>query len=430
MKSKKMPRIAIALVAAATAATALAACGNNNDDGTSGDTATLTWWHNMNTDPGLSYWQGVVADYEAAHDGVKIDMQVYQSEDLRNKLKTALQSADAPDLFQQWGGGELRDQVEAGFVKDITSDVAAELAVIGSGNAAGWQVDGKTYGLPFTLGIEGIYYNKDLFEQAGITAVPTTLPELDAAIAKLKEAGITPISLGGQDSWPAGHWYYNFALRECSTATMTETGGSLDFSDPCWEKAASDLKAFAETEPFNDGWITTSAQQGAGSSAGMLANTQVAMELTGIWESGVVGSLTPDQKVPEFLGWFPFPSISGGKGDPTAAMAGGDGFSCHTQAPPECVDFLKYILSDAVQEGYAATGSVPSNPNAYTGLTEPLLQDITDQAKSVKFTQLWMDVAFGNNVGTAINTSTVALLQGQLSAADFVKALQDAAATA
>jgi raffinose/stachyose/melibiose transport system substrate-binding protein len=153
------------------------------------------------------------------------------------------------------------------------------------------------------------------------------------------------------------------------------------------------------------------------------------MELMGIWEAGVVGPLTSDQQIPEFLGWFPFPAVSGGKGDPTAAMAGGDGFSCHQNAPAECVDFLKYIVSDEVQRGYAATGSVPSNPNAYDGLTEPILQEITDQAKSVTFTQLWLDVAFGSNVGNAINNSTVTLMQGELSPADFVKALQDAAAT-
>jgi raffinose/stachyose/melibiose transport system substrate-binding protein len=417
-------------------AAGLTACGTSDtpagDDATTdggGDaTQTLIWWHNMNADPGLAYWKSVVADYEADHPGLKIDMQVYQNEDLRTKIRTALQSDNAPDLFQQWGGGELIDQVQAGYVMDLSDQVADEIAVIGEGNVVGWQVDGKTYGLPFTLGIEGIWYNKDMFETAGITSAPKTLDDLSAAVEKLKAAGLQPIAVGGQDGWPAAHWYFNFALRECSQATLVADATDKAFTDPCWQKAAQDLADFAATDPFNDGWVTTSAQVGAGSSAGMLANGQAAMELMGIWESGVVGSLAPDQKVPEFLGWFPFPSVPGGGGDQKAAMAGGDGFSCHKDAPASCVEFLKYILSDKVQAGYAATGSVPANPNANSSLTEPILQDVTAQAKDVSYTQLWLDTVYGANVGTAINNNVVALLQGQYQPGAFVQAVQEAAA--
>ena len=71
------------------------------------------------------------------------------------------------------------------------------------------------------------------------------------------------------------------------------------------------LADFATTKPFNDGFLTTSAQQGAGSSAGLLANHKAAMELMGAWDPGVIASLTPDEKPLPDLGWFPFPSIVG-----------------------------------------------------------------------------------------------------------------------
>ncbi len=113
-------------------------------------------------------------------------------------------------------------------------------------------------------------------------------------ITKLKAAGVAPIALGGKDAWPAAHWYYWFALRECSEDTLDSTAKSLKFDDPCWTKAGQDLQAFAKTEPFNDGFLTTSAQQGAGSSAGLVANHKAGMELMGAWDPGVIGSLTPD----------------------------------------------------------------------------------------------------------------------------------------
>jgi len=430
------PAIAAGLVVLSLFATA---CSANTTSGstsspTDGSTAaapaaTMTWWHNMNTDPGLTFWANQVTAFESANPGVTINVQPIQNEDLRSKLTTALGSSGAPTIFQQWGGGELAAQVKAGYVQDITTSASAAITELGGANAiSGWTVDGKVYGLPYTGGIEGIWYNKDLFTQAGITSTPTTLDELNADVVKLRNAGIQPIALGGNDNWPAGHWYFNFALRACSQSVMNATVQSLDFSDPCWTQAAQNLVDFTNTNPFNDGWQTTSAQQGAGSSAGMLANGQAAMELMGAWEPGVVGSLTPDGTIPSFLDWFPFPSVPGGAGDPTAAMTGGDGMSCLANAPAACADFLSFMVSTPVQEAYASTtNSIPSNPAAASALTEPSLQKVAAAAKNTAYTMLWLDTAYGTNVGGVMTSKTVALMSGAMSPSDFVAAIQAAA---
>ncbi|MGL1544405.1 hypothetical protein ACSTIA_23880, partial [Vibrio parahaemolyticus] len=86
--------------------------------------------------------------------------------------------------------------------------------------------------------------------------------------------------------WPAAHWYYNFALRACSKDVLDAAAASRSFDDPCWLKAGEDLESFLKTQPFNDGFLTTAAQQGAGSSAGLLANKQAGMELMGAWDPG------------------------------------------------------------------------------------------------------------------------------------------------
>lgn len=66
----------------------------------------------------------------------------------------------------------------------------------------------------------GIWYSQDLFAEAGIDEVPTTIDELNDAVEALKGTGVAPIALGAKDAWPAAHWYYHFALRACSPETL------------------------------------------------------------------------------------------------------------------------------------------------------------------------------------------------------------------
>ncbi len=355
MAIKRRTGVILALLATTTL---LAACGGGGSGGGSGNAVTITWWHNGTADPLLGYWQKVANDFQKLHPNVTIKISAVQNEELqKTKIPAALQGNNPPDLFQQWGGGELADQVAAGKVMDISGKVSAELTLIG-GSAAGWQVDGKTYGLPFSLGIEGFWYNKAQFTQAGITETPKTVADLEADIQKLKAAGLVPIAVGAKDKWPAAHYWYNFALRDCTTKVMQQAGVDKKFTDPCFVKAGNDLKALLSTDPFNKGFLATPAQQGATSSAGLVANQKAAMELMGHWDPAVMAGLTADNKgLGDKLGWFAFPTVAGGNGDPNAALGGGDGFSCSYKAPPECVDLLKYIASPEVQKAFAATGA-------------------------------------------------------------------------
>jgi raffinose/stachyose/melibiose transport system substrate-binding protein len=396
----------------------------------SGEPVTLTWWHNGTADPLLGYWQKVANDFEKAHPNVKIEISAVQNEELqKTKIPNALRSDDPPDLFQQWGGGELAAQVDAGKVMDISDQVADILPQLG-GSVAGWQVGGKTYGLPFSLGIEGFWYNKALFKQAGITAPPTTIPELNDAVAKLKAANIAPIAVGAKDKWPAAHYWYNFALRACDSAVLQQAGIDLKFDDPCFTQAGDDLQAFLDTKPFQEGFLGTPAQQGATSSAGLMANGKAAMELQGHWNPGVMSGLAENGKgLGDDLGWFPFPSVPGGKGAPDSALGGGDGFSCSAQAPPECVELLKYISSKDVQTAFAATGAgLPVTAGAEAGVTDPNMKALLDARNNAGYVQLWLDVAYGPNVGGALNDAVANMFAGQGSSADIVQAMNDAAA--
>ncbi|MGW4808312.1 extracellular solute-binding protein [Kitasatospora sp. NPDC004272] len=426
-KTRRTAAAAIAL-GITLAATGCAGSDGGGSGGSSDGKVTLTLWENAQPGPGAEYWKTAGAAYEALHPNVKVNIQTVQNEDLDGKLQTALNSGSAPDIFLQRGGGKMQAMVQADQVQalDLTD---ADKANAGAAGIAGYSIDGKVYAMPVDTQPEGIYYSKDLFQQAGITTPPTTMPELQDAVAKLKAIGVAPIAVGAKDAWPAAHWYYNFALRECSQDALKKAAQSLKFDDPCWTKAGEDLASFVKTEPFQQGFLTTSSQQGAGSSAGMIANHKAGMELMGNWNPGVIASLTPDQKPLPDLGWFPFPAVPGGQGDPAAIMGGLDGYSLSKKAPKEALDFLRFLVSTEQQKAYAtAFVAIPVNKEAQAGVTEPYNVSALQAFNKAPYSVLFLDTEYGQNVGNAMNTAVVNLLAGKGSAADIAKDTNAAAA--
>lgn len=433
MNNHSVKRLGAAVAATGLALATLAGCtaggSDGTDDGADGGGVTLTWWHNATSGPLPAVWEEVASEFEDANPGVTVEQTGYQNEELqRTLIPNALAAGDPPDLFQVWPGGELRDQVANGYLMELDDAIPDTISSVGA-TANPWQVDGTTYGIPFTFGIEGFWYNTEEFEAAG-AEVPTTFDDLVDVVGSLKESGTAPIAVGAGDGWPAAHWWYQFALKSCSPETLAAAEADFDFSDPCWVDAGEQLEEFIGTEPFQDGFLGTPAQQGAGSSAGLVANGQAAMELMGHWNAGTIGGLTADQQVPAFLGWFPVPAIAGAAGDPTAALGGGDGFGCSADAPPECAELLAYIMSEDVQKRFAASGSgIPTVASAVSSLEDPNLKMVAEGLADASFVQLWFDTAFGTTVGNAMNEGIVNLFAGTGTPEDIVTKMQDAAAT-
>lgn len=441
---KNIRRMAALVVTPLLAASMLAACGSSEtassgdkgdsansstDSGAAGD-VKMTFWHNSTTGEGKEYWQNTVAAFEAANPGVTIDVQAIQNEDMDGKLQNALQAGDAPDIFMARGGGKLGDVVKAGQVMDLTGKVETSVeADVSPAAFSAFTIDGKLYGMPTAVLPGGFFYSGDLFEAAGVTETPGTIAELEGVVEKLRASGTEPIALGAKDAWPAAHWFYFFALRECPKDVIESDGDARTLTDDCWTKAAEDFKAFADTDPFNSGYLTTPAQQGAGSSAGLLANHKAAMELMGAWNPGVIKDLTPDQTAMADLKWFPFPEVQGGKGEAGAMMGGVDGFSCYVDAPAECVDFLNFFMQQEYQEKYAqAFSTLPASKAAQGVVEEPSLKDILAAYNEAPYVVVWLDTLFGQNVGNAINTAVVDMLAGNTAPDQLVAKVNDAAA--
>ncbi|MDN3497017.1 extracellular solute-binding protein [Planococcus sp. APC 4015] len=427
MMGKRLLAGSAALFAGALVLSGCAAGGDNGGD--SGGDVSMTFWHNSTTGPGMEYWEDTVAAFEEANPGVTIEIQSVQNEEMDGKLQTSLNSGDAPDIFMARGGGKLADVVTAGQAMDLTAGLTEETKSALGGVLSAFAIDDKIYGVPTAVLPSGIFYSGDLFEAAGIEAPPATIEELEEVDAAIRDTGVAPIAVGAKDAWPAAHWYYNFALRACAKEVMDEAAVSREFNDPCWLAAGENLRSFLETEPFNDGFLTTAAQQGAGSSAGLIANGQAAMELMGAWNPGVIAPLTPDQQPKADLLWFPFPAVEGGDGEPGAMMGGVDGYSCWVNAPEECVDFLNFITEKANQEAYAeAFVTLPASQEAQSVVTDPSLQAVLAAYNDAPYVSVWLDTLYGQNIGNALNVAVVDMFAGQGDAQDIVDAVNDAAA--
>jgi raffinose/stachyose/melibiose transport system substrate-binding protein len=429
-------RLFVPTVACLVAAVAIASCGGSSSSGGGGPSgggggghATLTWWNNATSGSLQTTWNQVAKDFHAMHPNVVVKNVPIQNEELQNtKEPAALQSGNPPEVFQQWGGGRQASEVPSGLLMNLTTATKPWIGQLGS-RVSAWQTNGQQYGVPYDLHVVGFWYRKDLFAKAGISSPPQTLTALEADAAKLKSAGIAPIALGSKDGWPDAFWYEYFALRECSTATLQQAMKTVSLKDPCFAKAGQALQAFIKTSPFESGFLGIASQQGAGSSAGLLGNGKAAMELQGDWEPGTIEPLTTDHKILNKLGWFPFPTIPGGAGQPGATLGGGDGFSCSSKASKYCAQFLQYIDSVPVQKKVAAAAvGLPANPAASSAITTPGLKTAVAYEKKTPYLQTYFDVAFPVNVGTALDTSIANFFAGQGGPQGIAQAVSQAAA--
>jgi raffinose/stachyose/melibiose transport system substrate-binding protein len=380
-----------------------------DDEAASGDPVTIEWWHIQNTDPSMTTWQEVADQYMADHPNVTIDITVMENEAFKAAIQTNMQAGDVPDLFQSWGGGGLRQQVDAGLVQDISADVADEMDTLIATNL--FNVDGAQYGLPWKSGMVGFWYNADLFAEAGLDAPADTWDGLLEQIQTLKDAGITPIAVGAGDKWPAHFWYSYLMVRICGGDTMIEIANDNDFERDCVLEAGQKILDLVALEPFQAGYLGAGWDAPDGES-GTMANEGAAMDLMGQWAPGAFASqldLDSAADIPWNLGWVPFPEVAGGAGSPSEAFGGADGFVIGKDAPPEAIDFLKYIVSATTQEQVAVNQPLPTNPEAAGVIEDPNQLAVFDGLTNSTFMQLYLDQFFSPEIGAQVNDQTALL---------------------
>jgi raffinose/stachyose/melibiose transport system substrate-binding protein len=382
-----------------------------------------------NVDPGLTFIKDTVAAYMAAHPNVKINVTTLENAALKQKLAAEMQSGNPPDLFQSWGGGTLAQEVAAGLVRPIDDEIADVKDKINPGGLSMANVDGKQYGLPYNLGVVGLWYNKDLFQQAGITAPPATWDELLADVQTLKDKGIVPISIaaGAADTWTSMFWWAYLSTRICGPDGMNTAITTGDWTADCFVKAGEAFKQLIDLQPFQPGFqaATHPAQEGE------FGNGKAAMMVQGPWASSAQASYSESTKgIGDALAWAPFPSVAGGAGLPTDVFGGGDNYAVGRDAPKEAVDFLKYLTTDeTVIKNWVASGdgALPTLVGSESLFTDPNLTSILQARANATFAQGFLDQVTTPEIGQAINDAVGGLVAGALSPQEVTQSITEAA---
>lgn len=402
-----------ASAAAGLGMTALTGCGGDSDGGSSDGTTTVEWWNISTTEPAKSVWASLAKKYEAQNPKVKIKIVQLENDAYKSKMTALTASGKLPDIFHTWGGGVLKQQVDAGLVEDLTDRTKPWADGLLKVTKEPYILDGKVYGIPFDMGMIGFWYNKKLFKQAGVTEPPTTWGGFLEAVSKLKAKNITPIALAGKEKWPGMYYWAYLAMRTAGIEALQKASEDKDFTGAGFVQAGRHLKDLVDLQPFQKGFLNAAYSTPTGQAAAV-GNGKAAMELMGQWAPSVQAD--SGKGLGTDLGFFPFPAVEGGKGAITEVFGGGGGHALRRGAPQAAVDFLKFFASEATElELVKKTSVLPVLPNAEKAMTDPNLKLVQAQLKAATGFQLYLDQAYAPAVGQEVNDSVAALIAGSKS---------------
>ena len=252
--------------------------------------------------------------------------------------------------------------------------------------------DGKQYALPMlTVYESGVFYNKDMFEAAGITSEPETWDEFINAALAIAASGETPFVIGGAgaDAWAAGWPIMNLASLNVTGADPTFNQklktGEASFTDPIFVDA---LRPYEQL--VTAGWLTgDELNLGYADLQQTFLDGAAAMYPMGSFFAGAVPMDHPFE-----IGIFPMPTLGGDKVLATYT-SGGPAISAQTPDPEAArlfsVEFATNVetnLDDLIRDAHIANNKLfelPADVELHPLITE-VIQILADQsAKQVAF---------------------------------------------
>ena len=209
--------------------------------------------YHVGTDYAAEYYDYLFTEFQKTEEGKNVEFkfeEIPTTDAYNQKIKLLISSGDLPDIVFNGGNNIINLAVESGKVQDLTSYFEEDpewKAQFDESSLEFNSVDGKIYGVPVSKEISYIYYNKDLFEQAGLEAPDVAYETWDdffKACDTLKEKGITPLGMDTADlGWLTNLWYSGLI------GTAGDTGNEFmnamyptDYNTPEVEKATTDLQ--------------------------------------------------------------------------------------------------------------------------------------------------------------------------------------------
>lgn len=266
-----------------------------------GEEVTLTVFDCMAY--GLEGYEEVIKAFEAAYPGVTISVQ-HAANDGNTILKSRFNSGDIPDVFAVEPGSSAQDYYEYAYDWSGDTDILGKFKE-GSTDLGTDTTDGKIKGLPWTYENMGLIYNKESFEKAGITALPTTLDELAADCEKLQAAGIQPFAVAGKETWVLGqlmtHFMMDKSLDAEGTVAAIKSGERKAADIPHMDnffKLLDLIRKYDSNKLLETDWETSEND---------VANGEAAILHMGDWAQANFTKFNPDSK----LAFLPVPTGDG-----------------------------------------------------------------------------------------------------------------------
>lgn len=344
-------------------AISLAACGSGNNNGSGSgskkDKVTITFQNIYpdSTDPKYIMLRKIVAQYEADHSNIKIELDSLNTDQQKLKLKTQAASKEVPDITIVNPAAQMKPFVDAGLFAPLNKMVEKNglKGTFQEGILDYYSFDGNLYALPDGNNIALIYYNKSLFEKANVK-VPTTFEDLINVVKQLKAKGIQPMAIGEKDSWTGSFFFMNVLLRTNGGPGFLSDvlAGKKTFEDPAFIEAVDAFESLVQAGAFQDG--APSFDYNAGEN--LFKTGAAAMYFMGSWATGGIETSSIGENGE--VGVFKFPTV-GGKGNPNEFMlAPGSAFAVSKDSKhlEETLDFLNYFMLNYPKEAFAVKGAV------------------------------------------------------------------------
>lgn len=268
-------------------------------------------------------WGAVVetinAEFKAANPGVEIVTESYPDQPYQEKIKIYATARQLPDVFKYWSFSTLlKPMVDGKFVVPLDRPTFEKLGYL-PGALDSNVYGGKMYGIPVSADLWVIYYNKKLFQDAGVTTLPTTLEELQALVPKFKAKGIIPMTTDGKDAWPLCITFDQLAWRISGDATLPQQAldRKIKFTDPVFVKAATLLQGMIKSGLFQEDVMVSDY----GAARNLFGQGKAAMFLMGSWELGLATDKSFSDEFRANVDAFKFPTVAGGKGGPEDLFA-------------------------------------------------------------------------------------------------------------
>lgn len=267
--------------------------------------------------------EDINAQFMQEHPEVTITTESYNDQPWQEKVRIYATANQLPDVMKYWSFSTLLNPlVDAGMVEPLDYNTFAKYDFL-PGALECNMIDGKLYGFPVSSDLSVIYYNKALFEKAGLT-IPTTWEEIKEDAKVFNEMNIIPMVTDGKDGWPLCHLFDNVSQRINGDFTYVAQAQerTMKYTDPSFVAAADYIQSLVKAGVFPEN-LTTSDY---GNSRNAFGQERAAMYMMGSWEMSLATDTNFSDSFRENLDVMSFPVIENGKGvaEDTLAWYGGN----------------------------------------------------------------------------------------------------------